>query len=232
MKNILTPSLLKVGIIPARSGSKRVPNKNFKLVGGKSLLRRAVEQAQSSGCLDLIIISSDDLELVKRELQESEWLKFHQRSAAASSDQASAFDVVKEIAVDFSIQKGICIYLQPTSPLRTSLDIKASLELFMTGDFHTVVSVSPVKSDAAWTLRVNGSRAEFIWPEALAMRSQDIHLFRLNGAIYINEISQLLERKEFLGELVGVHQMPEERSLDIDTLADWKIAETHLESEG
>ncbi len=218
-----------LALIPARGGSKRVPLKNFKKFAGTSLLERAVHSALLCEEIDLIVVSTDREDLAKEQLDSSPNLKIQKRSAKASDDQASAFEVIEEVLKEFPGFDEI-IYLQPTSPLRTAEDIKNSIEQFRIGNFDSLVSVAPIKSSLFFSMRkeADGS-AQFLFPELLEKRTQDLPpVYELNGAIYISKTEKLLKEQSFFKGRVGVYEMSPAQSVDIDDESDWMAAEKIL----
>jgi hypothetical protein len=216
-----------LAVIPARSGSKRLPNKNTRLFAGKPLLSWAIESAIESKGVDEVLVSSDSDDLIALALKYSN-VSVHKRSDAASSDLASTFDFLSEILMNHP-KNSIVVLLQPTSPLRMSSDIEKALALHL--DTHKpVVSVVRNQSSPYWSFTI-GAKGELIslFPDALSMRSQDLsQTYSLNGAVYVDSSAHYLAEKTFLSSGTIPYIMGEESSIDIDTLEDFDKAEAEM----
>lgn len=218
-------------LIPARSGSKRLPGKNIKPLCGKPLIAWSIEVALASKYIDRVIVSTDDEEIKKISEQFGAEVPFI-RPSNLSNDTASSFDVVKH-TIDFLKIKQpnqLIVLLQPTSPLRLTEEIDQALEFFINKKAKGVVSISETEHSPLWTntLPDSCSMLDFIRPEAQGKRSQDLPKFyRLNGSIYIYETCSLLEQgKFFFDKDVYGFITSSETSVDIDTALDFMIAET------
>ncbi|EXA64086.1 hypothetical protein J504_2754 [Acinetobacter baumannii 348935] len=220
-------------LIPARGGSKRLPRKNVKLLGDKPLIAWSIEAALASKYIDRVIVSTDDDEIKQVSEQYGAEVPFL-RPEHLSNDHASSFDVIKHSIrfVRLDQENELIVLLQPTSPLRLVSEIDAALEFFLTKNAKGVVSISETEHSPMWsnTLPENGCMSDFIRPEVLGKRSQDLpKFFRLNGSIYIYETLALLEKGSvFFDENVYGFETSLETSVDIDTALDFKIAESIL----
>lgn len=216
-------------IIPARQGSKGVPRKNIKELGGKPLILHTVEAAREVFQDVSICVSTDSAEI--KELVESTGLivPFMRPSYLAKDDSGSREVMLH--AVDFyESQMGISfdsiVYLQPTSPFRSSLHIRSAMELY-SSDIDMVVSVKETSSNPYYVLfeeDVNGFLKKS--KDASFVRRQDCPpVWELNGAIYIINTTSL--RKTVISEFSRVvkSEMGAYASIDIDSQLDWDIAE-------
>ena len=216
-----------LAVIPARSGSKRLPNKNTRSFAGKPLLNWAIESALESKGVDEVLVSSDSDEIIALALKYT-GVTVHKRSKAASSDQASSFDFLSEILVNYP-ENYVVALLQPTSPLRMCSDIENALALHL--DSHKpVVSVVRNQISSYWSFKL-GADGELnsLFPDALNKRSQDLsQTYSLNGAIYIDSGAHYLAEKTFLSSGTLPYVMSEESSIDIDTLEEFDKAESEM----
>jgi CMP-N-acetylneuraminic acid synthetase len=216
-----------LAVIPARSGSKRLPNKNTRSFAGKPLLNWAIESALESKGVDEVLVSSDSDEILALALK-YKGVTVHKRSEAASSDQASSFDFLSEILVNYPENYAVAL-LQPTSPLRMCSDIENALALHL--DSHKpVVSVVRNQISPYWSFKL-GADGELnsLFPDALNKRSQDLsQTYSLNGAIYIDSSAHYLAEKTFLSRGTLPYVMSEESSIDIDTLEEFDKAESEM----
>lgn len=179
---------LNVAIIPARGGSKRLPNKNIKLLGGKPLIVWTIEAAITSNLFDIIVTTdSDEIASIARSVGVS--VPFI-RPAELSTDIASTHDVISH-AVDWIEENegkvSRITLLQPTSPLRTAVDITQAMTMYDTKQASAIVSVCQTEHPIQFsnTLPVNLTMTHLI-RKSDNKRSQDLEPSgRLNGAIYI-----------------------------------------------
>jgi len=216
-----------LGIIPARGGSKGLPGKNILSVNGRPLLAWTIDAARASRNIDRYILSSDDerIAAVARSLGcEVPFV----RPAALATDTATSMDVVIH-ALDTVGGFDVVVLLQPTSPLRTAQDIDAACDLMVQSGAPACVSVSPVEQHPHWMYSVDGRHrlAPIIERDAVATRRQDLpDVYALNGAIYVADVAWLRTSRAFVStETVG-YVMPAERSIDIDTQADFQYFQT------
>jgi len=216
-----------LAVIPARSGSKRLANKNIRLFAGKPLLSWAIESAIESKGIDEVLVSSDSDDLIGIASKYS-GVSVHKRSEAASSDLASTFDYLSEILMN-QPRDSVVVLLQPTSPLRMSSDIEKSLALHL--ETHKpVVSVFRNQTSPYWSFKL-GAEGELIslFPDALSMRSQDLsQTYSLNGAIYIDTSAHYLTERSFISSGTIPYVMSADTSIDIDTLEDFDKAEFEM----
>ena len=221
-----------LAIIPARSGSKRLPRKNLLPLGGKPLVEWSIRAGKDSHYVDEVLVStdSDDIIQIAKGLNVNVPFK---RPAELSSDTASSVDVLIH-AINFlkEIEKksfDYVVLLQPTSPLRDSNDVDQALEFLVQKKADAVVSVCPMDHSPLWAniLPDNLSMENFIRKEVKGLRSQDLPTYyRINGAIYICKIERLFdEATVFLSDRVFAFIMEPERSIDIDTDLDLSFAQ-------
>ena len=218
-----------IAIIPARSGSKGLKDKNIKELNGKPLLAYSIEAAKESKLFDEIMVSTDSSKYAEIARSFGANVPFL-RSEGNSSDKASSWDVVLEVLSKYfeTGQKfdSVCL-LQPTSPLRTANDITDAYKLLEEKQANAVTSVCEVDHSPLWTMTLppNLSLEEFKKRDSDTPRQLLGKYYRLNGAIYIRKINysskgiQLINANEF------AFIMPRENSIDIDTELDFIIAE-------
>ena len=219
-------------LIPARAGSKGLPGKNTKLLGGKPLITYSIEFAmRNSNIGDELCISSNDDEVIAIANKMGVKIPF-KRPEELATDTASSHDVIIH-ALNFYQEKGISFdtvfLLQPTSPFRSQDDFKEMLHQYEQ-DIDMVVSVKHSKENPYFTLfeeNTNGFLKKS--KEQNFARRQDCpSVFAYNGSMYLINVQSV--RQSLLGEFTKIKKvlMPEERSIDIDTPADWNLAEFYL----
>ena len=214
-----------LAIIPARGGSKRLPRKNILNLSGKPLIVWSIEAGLKSSCIDKVVVSSDDDEIL--DIANQHKAHAFKRSAEFASDTATSFDAAKH-TIDNLERYDYIALLQPTSPLRNEKHIDKAIELLAEKEADAVISVCEMDGSPLWsnTLDDNLSMSKFLRNEVLNKRSQDLEkYYRLNGAIYICKTDKLLEEKSFfLKDNIYAFKMDRECSIDIDEEIDFKIA--------
>jgi len=222
-------------LIPARSGSKGLPGKNTKLLGNKSLIEYSIEFAlENLTENDELCISTNDPFVVEIAMKRGISIPFI-RPDHLSNDNASSYDVIIHALNHYeSISKKFdaILLLQPTSPFRKKEDYQNLLQEF-DSKVDMVVSVKTSKENPYFTLFENTSDG-FIEKSKSGIfeRRQDCpEVYAFNGSMYLMRVEALKKLK--LGEFKKIKKiiMPEDRSVDIDTLADWSLAEFYLKNE-
>lgn len=233
MKN---KSLSVLAVIPARAGSKRVPQKNKRLLLGKPLLFYTIEAAQNSGVIDEIVVSTDDEEIAEIAKKAGVSVPFL-RPAELAQDGSKTIDVVIHLIEWYKEKQNkewdVILLLQPTSPLRTAKHIQEAWRLFLEKETDAVVSVCQVEHHPWWsnTLSADGNMKNFLSEEIINKRSQELPLFyRLNGAIYFAKAAILKEYRSFFIEKSFAYVMKRECSIDIDSELDFLVAECLLKT--
>ncbi len=215
-----------LAIIPAREGSKRLPNKNILNLAGKPLIAWSIEAAKASKYIDTVIVSTDSEKIATISKSYHAEVPFL-RPGELATDEASSLDVILHAIQSLKEPFDYILLLQPTSPLRTTQDIDAACEL-LNENTQAVVSVCETEHSPLWsnTLPENLSMKDFIRPEIKNKRSQDLpKYYRLNGAIYIAEINYFYQNNGFLGDASKAYIMSQQNSVDIDTELDFRFCE-------
>jgi|TARA_B100001971_G_C18249380_1_gene576942 CMP-N-acetylneuraminic acid synthetase len=225
-----------LSIIPARAGSKGLPGKNVKLLHGKPLIFWTTEEAKKSKYLKKIILSTDDEEIVrvcKGHRVEVPFL----RPKELARDDTPVIDVILHLLSHLRSAEDylpdFVLLLQPTSPLRTCEDIDNVCDMLTTNkEANAVISITAV-SQIPYSMRVlnakNGYVESFITHNYKDYRRQDLPVvYIVNGALYMCKTEVLLKSQTFAPERTLGYKMPKERSVDIDDIVDFKLAETIL----
>lgn len=234
---------MKVAFVPARSGSKRVPNKNIRSLNGKPLVYWSLKAFLDSDCFDKVFFSSDSEEYFQTVSHyiSDERLLFHQRSREQAGDSVKIFDYIKNTYREFSANGDLFAMGLPTAPLRTSEHVSEALHLALHHS-RPVFSACEYSFPVSFAFRLSESSDSFnsgweaLLPTASPMctgntRSQDqAACYHPNGAIYIlPEADKLSTMKTFYtGALPYI--MNSSSSVDIDNELDFLIAETIMKT--
>lgn len=225
---------MKIAIIPARGGSKRLPGKNIKLLAGKPMIAWTIEAALKSNAFDHVFVSTDDQEIVDVSKKYSAEVPFL-RPAELASDNASTNDVVTHLVQWFeqknNQQVTTIAILQPTSPLRNYQHIKDAMQLMESKASRAIVSVCELEYPIQFCNKLGpkSSMDCFIKQENIK-RTQDLEpYYRLNGAIYIFDRKYVGRLNELYSTGTHAFIMPTKFSIDVDTLDDFFLAEFYFE---
>ena len=219
-----------IAIIPARSGSKGVKDKNIRPLNGVPLIGYAIKAALDSKMFDTVMVSTDSVRYQEVAIQLGAECPFL-RSEATSSDKASSWDAVKEVIANYhelGKEFDSLTLLQPTSPMRKAEDIVGAFELFNEKNANAVVSVCEMEHSPLWsnTLEDDLSMVHFYRKGGADSNRQMLKTFyRLNGAIYLMKTECLQEIDKLYANRCYAFVMPQERSVDIDTELDFHLAD-------
>jgi len=226
---------MNCAIIPARSGSKRLPNKNIKPLLGMPLMAHTILTALASEAFDEVFVSTDSEQYAEIAKAYGASVPFL-RNAKYATDEASSWDVVRE-AVEYYEAVGkifsTATLLQPTSPLRSTKDLKAAFGIFANKEARAVVSVCEADYSPLWcnTLPSNGSLNGFVSTDIRTMSGQELpKYYRVNGAIYIIDLAKMgLESIDVFQDDCYAYVMPRHNSIDIDDHIDFLMAKSLME---
>ncbi len=229
----LPPTARLLAVIPARGGSKRLPGKNIRPLGGKPLIAWTLDAARDSGVFAHVLVSTDDeaiAEAARRCGADVPWL----RPAELASDTASSAHVLRHALSWYEGKHGpvyAVVLLQPTSPFRSPASIRGAVASYLAqseAQRHAVVSVSPAPQHPAWCFRLESTGMQpFLGWEMLLQRSQDLPpAYALNGAVYVLPPQAIRDGAPLIcpGTQPFVMTDPRE-ALDIDNDDDWRRAE-------
>lgn len=225
----------RIAIIPARSGSKGLKDKNIKELNGKPLIAYSIEAALESKMFDKVFVSTDSQKYADIAIQYGADASFL-RSEENSSDTAGSWDVIREVISrlkEMGEDYDEIMLLQATSPLRTAYDIVKSIELLHEKKGNAVVSLTECDHSPIWcnTLPEDKSMDKFDREEYKDLPRQMLPTFyRYNGAIYLVTAKELQNKEHMLEKGCYAYIMPQSRSIDIDTALDFMIAETIMKA--
>lgn len=219
-----------IAVIPARAGSKRLPNKNIRKLRGKPLIAHTIKQAKRSRYIDEVVVSTDSKRIAAIAKRYGASVPF-MRPSRLASDSAKTVDVLLHVVDWYGARLrayDVVVLLQPTSPLRNVSDIDKAIKLLFTKRALAIVSVCLAEHNPCWMdiLPKNGSMKEYVKNKTLRKRSQDLpNYYRINGAVYVIYSEALRKMNDFYGDRTFAYVMPSERSVDIDSELDLSFAE-------
>jgi len=218
-----------LAIIPARGGSKGLPNKNILKLIDKPLIAWSIEQAIESKYVDSCIVSTDNKNIKEKAIEYGAKVD-SLRPLNLSTDTSTTNEVVDYELKQLNENFDILLLLQPTSPLRTSKNIDEALEMMSIKKSSSVVSVVKTNHPPEWSFKLNTEHKIKDVKKLLTLkRRQDSEpSYRLNGAIYATNISNFKKDNAFIRKDTAILVMSENSSIDIDTIDDFKFAESTL----
>ena len=220
---------MKIAVIPARGGSKRIPRKNIKLFCGKPMIAWSIEAARASGLFDHIVVSTDDAEIAEVAKVHGAEIPF-MRPAALSDDHTGTSPVVAH-AIEWYRARGqmpdpvCCIYA--TAPFVIAEDLQRGLQTLNDSGSDFSFSVTSYAFPIQRAIRLaNEGRVEMFQPGNFNIRSQDLEeAFHDAGQFYWGRTNAWLSGKMIFGPHASVVRLPRYRVQDIDTIEDWTRAE-------
>lgn len=221
--------MIRIAIIPARGGSKRIPRKNVKEFCGKPIIAWSIEAAKASGCFDRIIVSTDDSEIADVAREWGAAVPFR-RPAELADDYTGTLPVVRHAvewlgAHENPVDYACCLYA--TAPFVSPQDLRKGWELIRYASCSYAFSVTSYAFPIQRAIRIteSGSVAMFS-PEHLNARSQDLEeAWHDAGQFYWGTAQAWQEERPIFGEGSVPVKLPRHRVQDIDTPEDWARAE-------
>jgi N-acylneuraminate cytidylyltransferase len=220
---------MKLAVIPARGGSKRIPRKNIKRFCGKPMIAWSIEAALQSGCFDQVIVSTDDAEISDVARQCGAQVPFI-RPAALSDDYTGTTAVIAHAIEWFAAQDQLpdqvcCLYA--TAPFVSGDDLRTGLKVLTESGADYAFSVTSYAFPIQRAIRITAAqRIEMFNPEHFNTRSQDLEeAFHDAGQFYWGRASAWREGKMIFSPASMPVLLPRHRVQDIDTNEDWLMAE-------
>jgi pseudaminic acid cytidylyltransferase len=220
---------VRLAVIPARGGSKRIPRKNVKAFCGKPMLAWSIEAALTSGCFDEVVVSTDDPQIAEVALAHGASIPF-MRPAELSDDHTGTIPVVRH-ATQWFLDQGrapdsvCCLYA--TAPFVRADDLRRGLDVLETVGSDYAFSVTSYAFPIQRALRLTqGGRVEMFNPEHFTTRSQDLEeAFHDAGQFYWGKAQAWLGGRTIFTQASSAVMLPRHRVQDIDTPEDWERAE-------
>lgn len=220
-----------LAFIPARSGSKGIKNKNIKILNSKPLIAYTIDAAKESNIFEDIIVSTDDTNIADIAKNYGAYIPFL-RPDNLATDNAPVIDsiihLINEMQIKLNKKYDYIIVLQPTSPLRNKIHILEAYNKFIEKNADFLVSVCECEHSPLWTNILDNEEKmdNFISEDVKNKNRQDLpKYYRLNGAISIGKVDEVINNRGFMGKNCYAYIMDKEYSVDIDSEFDFKIAE-------
>jgi CMP-N,N'-diacetyllegionaminic acid synthase len=216
-------------MIPARAGSKRLPGKNLLPLAGKPMLAYSIEAARAAGC-DPVYVCTESEEIAHVARRYGAEVPFL-APEELGGDLVSSHEPCQFVAEKLASQQragDVMLCLQPTSPLRSSEDIRAGIRRFQEGSVDFVVSVTPIDPHYFhWAVEknANGYWHMYFGDRFMIERPFLPPMFRPNGSIKIGRLTALRQYGHFFGPKLATIETPEERSVHVGTRADFDYCE-------
>lgn len=212
-----------LAIIPARGGSKGIPRKNLIPFLGKPLMQWSIEAALDSSFITDVVVSSDDDEILKAAIKH-EGVVAIQRPKDLALDESRVEPVMIHALEELDTKEyDVLVLLQPTSPLRSAADIDAACEQFLASEATSLIGVCALNHHPYKTFKVTdqGYLQGIINNDFPFSPRQSLpKVFRANGAIYIVNTADFVRTGSLLTDKCTYFEMPNEKSVDIDTMDD------------
>jgi CMP-N,N'-diacetyllegionaminic acid synthase len=221
-----------LAVITARGGSKGVPRKNVRMLGGRPLIAWTIAAAKAARSVDRTILSSEDAEIIGLAKQWDCDVPFT-RPAELARDETAGIEPVLHALDALPEKYDYIVLLQPTSPLRTGGDIDGCIAHCHDNQAPACVSVTEPDKSPWWMYTVDGAgRMHPLLGRERFDRRQDLpQVYALNGAVYAAQCRWLKDTRTFVTAETVAYVMPRERSVDIDTELDLKICELLLQAQ-
>lgn len=223
-----------LGILPARSGSKGIPQKNLREVAGKPLLHWAAEALAGSNVVNFAVCSTDSRVIADLASDVGLAVPFL-RTEELANDTSNVIDSVRDMVERLSINQRFehVVLVQATSPTVTSTDVEMALKLCVSEGLDVVISAvrMPPSQNPALAFFGGNSRVEswLVGSEAATLRRQDFPtVFRRTGLIYVFRVDHLMSKAQLYTGRTGFIEIENERAISIDDEDDLAKAEAYL----
>ena len=224
-------NLCSIGV---RGGSKGVKNKNLKLMNDKPLLAYTIEQAKESGLFEHIVLSTDSEEIQELALSlgADSWFL---RPSEMATDEAGKLPVIahtlKESEKYYSLKFDVIVDLDVTAPLRTSEDIEKAYLKLIEKDADNLISVCESRKNPYFNMiEVHNDIPKVVKKikNRPVSRQEAPKVFDMNAAIYMWQRRSKIDYENLISDKTVLYEMPQERSVDIDSETDWNFVEFML----
>ncbi len=218
-----------IAIIPARSGSKRIPHKNIKNFLGKPIIAYSIEVALQSGLFDEVMVSTDSKQIAMIARQYGAKVPFF-RSEETANDYAVLSNVIKEVITNYKKEfnrkfDNICCLLA-TAPFVEAEDLQTAYQNLLKTGSDAVFPIVKYEFPIQRALKINGNLVEMIWPENKNKRSQDLEPAYHDAGLFYWITNKAFQEQQTLwpSHTTGI-EVSQFKAQDIDTPEDWLLAE-------
>lgn len=224
---------MNIALIPARGGSKGIPRKNIRFLGGFPLIAWAIRSAQLSNVFDRIIVSTDDMEIAQISMELEAEVPFI-RPTHYAQDNTLQIETIKHALGFFNdslYSINSLTLLQPTSPFRSPDDCRNAAALFDQGQGNTVISVcdfSHVQNSNTYCGELDELRPTVEGNKEGSLRQSFSRTWWRNGAIYVFSPTVILDSQSLYTPKILGYEMPIWQSRNIDEVRDFIDAENAL----
>lgn len=220
---------MKVAIITARGGSKRIPRKNIREFCGKPIIAYSIQAALAAKCFDEVMVSTDDEEIAEVAKTWGAQVPF-MRSAKTASDYATTAEVLLEVLHQYQeigIQPEIMCCIYPTAPFITSENLNTALDMLQqNNNIHSINPIVRFSFPIQRAVKLRNNMISMFQPEHLLTRSQDLEpAYHDAGQFYWFRVEKFLKNPSLVTENTAGIVMPEWLIQDIDNEEDWIKAE-------
>ena len=219
-----------ITIIPARGGSKGLPRKNVLSFNGEPLVVHSIKYAQNCELINTVYVSTDDDEISS--ISSRAGASIIQRPLELSGDTATTESAIEHALSTLKITPDIIVLLQATSPLRPMNSLNSAIDIFISGKYDSLLSISPTHR-FFWKIENDDTaKAEYDFmnrPRRQDITKDDIRYIE-NGSIYIFTREHFENTGNRLGGKIGYIEFPEEYSYEIDTELDFIFLDNLLKT--
>jgi len=217
-----------LAVVPARRGSKGLPLKNLRLLGGVPLIVHSIRAGLEARLVDTVVVSTEDDEIAA--VAAAHGAQVIRRPLALASDTAQNHDVVRHVLESLPQSYRAVVLLQPTSPLRTGADIDACLTPLLAGEARSTMTVTEVEHHPGKSVCLeDGLVVPFTNDADMEARRQTMReVYRQNGAVYAVGVEDFLREGRFYLRPCRASIMSAEASVDIDREVDLSLADLLL----
>jgi len=218
-----------LGLIPARGGSKGIPNKNIKIFNGQPLINYAIKNSLESKYIAHTVVSTDSSEIAEIARESGALVPFLRPEKLARD---TSLDLpVMEHAINWYKEQGqsfdYMVFLRPTNPFRVATDIDKAIEMIISSKFDSIRGVSRVGYSPYWMKKITkGLLVDFIDSDYSESRRQNLpKVYQANGTVEVINITTITKMFSRFGDYIAPYMMDEISRVDIDTELDFEIAE-------
>ncbi len=223
-----------LGLINARGGSKGIPRKNIKPLNGKPLISWTIDAALESEYISRLVVSTDDEEIANVARTSGADVPFI-RPDYLASDKSIQIDSVKH-AINFLEESGeffeYVVILQPTVPLRSTEDIDGSINLLLSNEVDSVITICDIGGRHPLTCyeNIHDDNLKPLYDSDAkgVLRQEFKEILWRNGAVYAMSRDTIMIKNSLYGDSIMGYRMPEERSFNVDSIFDWNILDSYI----